>query len=85
MTRKKPSTTDETEKARTAKPGLKQAPARTRVRKAPSLAAPAPDGPIVTDEEIARRAYALWESNGRPVGSQEEDWYRAKEELLTGR
>ena len=83
MTRKKPSkTTDEPAKAKTAKPGLKQAPGRTRVRKAPSLAAV---GPIVTDEEIARRAYALWESKGRPFGSQDEDWYRAKEELLAGR
>ena len=87
MTRKKPSppkTTDEPAKTRTAMPGLKQAPARTRARKSPSLAAPAVD-PTVTDEEIARRAYALWESKGRPVGSQDEDWYRAKEELLAGR
>jgi hypothetical protein len=35
----------------------------------------------LSDEEIARKAYALWEERGRPVGSAEEDWFRAKEEL----
>jgi len=34
-----------------------------------------------SDEEIARKAYALWEDRGRPMGSPEEDWYRAKDEL----
>lgn len=33
------------------------------------------------DEEIARKAYALWESRGKPFGSPEEDWYRAMQEL----
>jgi monoterpene epsilon-lactone hydrolase len=32
-------------------------------------------------EEIARRAYQLWEERGRPDGSHEEDWYRAEQEL----
>jgi Protein of unknown function (DUF2934) len=32
-------------------------------------------------EEIARRAYKLWEQRGRPNGSREEDWFRAESEL----
>jgi hypothetical protein len=36
---------------------------------------------LVSDEQIAARAYLLWEHRGRPVGSPEEDWYRAKQEL----
>ena len=34
-----------------------------------------------TDEEIARKAYTLWEDRGRPMGSPDEDWFRAKNEL----
>ena len=34
-----------------------------------------------SNEEIARKAYALWEDRGRPLGSPDEDWYRAKDEL----
>jgi monoterpene epsilon-lactone hydrolase len=32
-------------------------------------------------EEIAQRAYQLWEERGRPHGSDEEDWHRAEHEL----
>ena len=85
MTGKKPSKpTDGTVKTKSAKTGLKHAPARIRTRKA-SLSGFEPVPYLLTDEEIAKRAYALWESRGRPMGSQEEDWYRAKEELLNGR
>jgi hypothetical protein len=35
----------------------------------------------LSDEEIARKAYALWEERGRPIGSAEEDWFKAKEQL----
>jgi hypothetical protein len=35
----------------------------------------------MSDEEIARKAYFLWESRGKPHGSAEEDWHKAKEEL----
>jgi hypothetical protein len=50
---------------------------------------PKPDqiGKSITDipghshEEIARRAYQLWEERGKPHGSHEEDWYRAEHEL----
>jgi Protein of unknown function (DUF2934) len=33
------------------------------------------------DEEIALRAYRLWEERGRPIGSAEEDWSRAENEI----
>jgi hypothetical protein len=35
----------------------------------------------VEHEEIARFAYSYWEARGRPIGSPEEDWYRAENEL----
>lgn len=37
--------------------------------------------PFATREEIARLAYAYWEERGRPLGSAEEDWFRAEREL----
>jgi len=32
-------------------------------------------------EAIARLAYSYWEARGCPIGSQEDDWYRAENEL----
>jgi hypothetical protein len=32
-------------------------------------------------EEIAQRAYQLWEERGKPHGSPEEDWHRAAHQL----
>ena len=37
----------------------------------------------IDEEEIARRAYALWEEEGRPEGRHEEHWSRAQNELGT--
>ena len=34
-----------------------------------------------THEEIAIRAYGLWEQRGSPFGSPEEDWFRAEEQI----
>jgi len=31
-----------------------------------------------TREEIAIRAYHLWQERGCPIGSPEEDWFRAE-------
>ena len=41
------------------------------------------DDPVsaVGHEEIARLAYYHWEARGCPIGSPEEDWYRAENEL----
>jgi hypothetical protein len=30
---------------------------------------------------IAQRAYALWEAEGAPVGTHEENWHRAEREI----
>jgi hypothetical protein len=35
----------------------------------------------ISDEEIRRRAYELYESRGGNGGSPEDDWYRAEQEL----
>jgi hypothetical protein len=32
-------------------------------------------------EEIALRAYHLWQERGSPIGSPEEDWLRAEQEI----
>ena len=40
--------------------------------------------PIQNDpsrDDIAKLAYALWESRGGLGGSAEEDWYRAEQEI----
>jgi hydroxyethylthiazole kinase-like sugar kinase family protein len=34
-------------------------------------------------DEIAALAYTQWEQRGCPVGSAEEDWYRAEKELAS--
>lgn len=36
------------------------------------------------DREIRERAYLLWEQAGRPVGSGEEFWFLAQQELYGG-
>ena len=33
------------------------------------------------DEEVARRAYDLWESEGRPEGRHEQHWAQAEDEM----
>jgi len=54
---------------------------KTRTRKTPAAPLAGKVRPTLTNEDIARHAYALWESRGRPVGSPDEDWHRAKEQL----
>jgi len=36
----------------------------------------------VTQAEIARLAYLLWEARGGNGGSAEEDWYRAEQQIM---
>ena len=38
-----------------------------------------------TQEEIAARAYLLWQQRGGAEGSSEEDWSRAEQELRAER
>ena len=41
------------------------------------------DGQIVAPsrEDIAKRAYQIWEERGRPIGSADVDWYEAERQL----
>ena len=38
----------------------------------------------ISDEEIARRAYEIWQSRGCPASDGQEDWEAAKAELMGG-
>ena len=38
-----------------------------------------------TDDEIGRRAYAIWEREGRPHGREREHWNQAEKELQAER
>ena len=40
---------------------------------------------VVSDEEIARRAYEIWQSRGCPASDGQEDWEAAKAELAEAR
>jgi DUF2934 family protein len=37
--------------------------------------------PEVDQAAISARAYELWQERGRPIGSDQEDWFRAEQEL----
>jgi hypothetical protein len=39
----------------------------------------------ITDDEIARRAYEIWQTRGCPQGDGRDDWEAAKSELMSGR
>jgi hypothetical protein len=41
--------------------------------------------PKVSQNDIARRAYEIWQSRGCPPGDGSEDWQAAEAELLRGR
>lgn len=41
--------------------------------------------PPPTFEDISRRAYELWEKDGRPDGNEQQHWYQAEKELSQGR
>jgi hypothetical protein len=40
---------------------------------------------ILSEEEIARRAYELWQARGCPPGDGSEDWIAAERELVARR
>jgi hypothetical protein len=39
----------------------------------------------VSDEDIARRAYEIWQSRGCPASDGNEDWQAAREELMASK
>jgi hypothetical protein len=59
----------------------KKSPSKRTPRKQSQAPSVDIDDPSISNEDVARRAYSLWEERGRPFGSPEEDWYKAKEEL----
>ncbi len=36
---------------------------------------------IVSEDAITALAYQLWQNRGCPIGSEQEDWFRAEEDL----
>jgi hypothetical protein len=69
------------EKLEAPKSKPKQAAPKAKTRKITTIPPAGPLSYAMSDEEIARKAYFLWESRGKPHGSPEEDWHRAKEQL----
>jgi hypothetical protein len=61
----------------------KEASMRTSTRKNATIAIES--GLVPTHDEIAARAYALYEQRGAADGSDVEDWLAAERELLGGR
>ena len=66
----------------------KPAKAASRTKTAPAVSKAATPRPrtrsiakAVSENEVQQKAYSLWESRGRPIGSPEIDWYGAKEQL----
>ncbi|MCY2926759.1 MAG: DUF2934 domain-containing protein [Planctomycetota bacterium] len=37
--------------------------------------------PVLSHEQIAKRARAIWEKKGRPAGQDEQNWLQAESEL----
>lgn len=42
-----------------------------------------PSDAVFRQDIVARLAYFYWERRGRPLGSPEQDWFRAESELRT--
>jgi len=58
--------------------------AQSKKQEAVAMTAVSSSDPIQNDpsrDDIAKLAYALWESRGGLGGSAEEDWYRAEQEI----
>lgn len=44
----------------------------------------APPSRVPSFEDISRRAYELWEKDGRPEGNEQRHWFQAERELSRG-
>jgi hypothetical protein len=64
---------------------LKIDPEKSEQRSVTSEPLNEPVQPAVSDnvdgKEIARLAYQLWQERGCPIGTDQEDWFRAEREL----
>jgi len=65
--------------SRKAKVAKSRAPVAQAIA-APALM-PAPVKKAVSTDEIARRAYSIWEQQGRPSGKEREHWLLAEQQL----
>jgi hypothetical protein len=82
MARNDAKTSTSSEKTNGKTPGPQTtAPARNT---SPQTAAPARNT-LLTDEQIARRAYEIFLARGGQGGSPEQDWFQAERELRLGR
>lgn len=50
-------------------------------KQAPPVAAEKPEVGELSPEMIAKRAFQIWETRGRPRGTSVEDWLEAEAEL----
>jgi len=66
-----------------ASPKAKVAKSKARAAKATAVPAvmSAPVKKAVSTDEIARRAYSIWEQQGRPSGKEREHWLLAEQQL----
>jgi hypothetical protein len=60
----------------------KPAASKRKIQPSPIPPSAALENARISDEDIAVRAYFLWECRGKPLGSPEEDWHKAAEQLL---
>lgn len=79
----KSTTTKATAKSKAKSAGAtKAAPAKRTPRKtAGALKAKAAPTQSATRDDIARQAFLIWERNGRPFGTEVENWLEAEREL----
>ena len=68
-----------------AAPAKRKRAAATRDKKTPVAKTPGTDAvmqlPAPSQDDIARLAYRLWEENGYPAGTSEQDWHEAETSL----
>jgi H+-transporting ATPase len=64
----------------TKKIAPKVKPLKVSAPKAKRAITPLPVQQITTDQ-IASRAYSIWEQQGRPAGKESEHWFQAEQQL----
>ena len=62
-------------------PITEQKPETTNLNRPTVKAGESEPSEVLTHEQIAKLAYALWEQRGCPYGSAEFDWLQAEREL----
>ena len=54
---------------------------KTAVKRKPAKAIPAVPTLEISSDQIAHRAYFIWEQQGRPAGKEREHWILAEQQL----